>query len=345
MAPADGTETTGTSINPLAVPPSAYLSASAFESVRRTVAETSRYARLSQNIAAQSIAASVAALEYESIRSTVATVMEAQRTLAHTSIIPAMEAAANLQRDAGSTILTATRLYDSMSSTLGSIVLAQDAARLSVARIAVDYASTITAAAGLASQQRAILTASLEPAMKAYAQYQSAAASIALQTRFRTLEQGFRGASGTPADTFGTVLNAVDRHPALRASLDGAIRSTQMRGSFGADLVGLRSGAADIADAFDEAGDDPSLMAPLEALQETTHLSDEVLFNTGDVLGLWGRVVTNQSPTARLLFSYTIGISGYVALTAGGASFPEAFFTSVAGGGNIYLTLRGNARN
>jgi len=214
---------------------------------------------------------------------------------------------------------------------------------LSLASVAVDYASTITAAADLASQQRAILTASLEPAMKAHARYQSAAASIALQTRFSILEQGFRGTSGTSADTFGRVLQAVDRHPALKTSLDGAIRSTQKRGTFGADLVGLRNGAADIADAFDEAGDDPSLMEPLEALQETTQLSDEVLFNTGDALGLWERVVTNQSPTARLLFSYTIGISGFVALSAGGALPPDAIFTSAVAGGGIYLALQGNA--
>jgi hypothetical protein len=203
------------------------------------------------------------------------------------------------------------------------------------------YETQFGAIAELASKQQAMYATSFEPLLDAFNRYQAIPTITALQTRYSLLERGFRVESGTPADDFGRVLKAAENHPALKASLDAAIGSTQESGTFGSNFVAFRDRAADVADAFDEAGDDPSLIEPLEALQESTRLTDDVLFNIGDALGLWNRIKTNRSPTARLLFGCTVGVTGFFAYTESGVPLQQAVFDSVVAGGGIYLTLLG----
>ncbi|GAB2456430.1 hypothetical protein HD599_003238 [Conyzicola lurida] len=297
---------------------------------------------------AKGITTTLAAVtDYNQIRQLVTAATEAQRQqerLIASTLTPAFEAVSRYHDDIAKTVTAASRFYQAeVASTYANVARIQDAAAMAVANV-TRYEAQFGAIAALATKQQSMYATSFDPVIDAFNRYQAIPTMTALQTRYAVLEQGFRAESGTPADDFGRVLKAADRHPSLRASLDAAIVATQKPGTFGADFVGFRTRTADVADAFDDAENDPSLMEPLEALQESAQLTDEVLFDLGDALGLWERVKTHRLSAARLVICYTIGLTGFVAYSGTGAPWPVALFDSVIAGGGMYLALSDRAR-
>jgi hypothetical protein len=297
---------------------------------------------------ANSIKSTLAAVaDFDQIRQLVTAATEAQRQherLVASTLTPALEAVSRYHDDIANTVTAASRFYQAeVASTYANVSGIQLAAAMAVANV-TQYESQFGTIAALAAEQQAMYAASFEPVLNAFNRYQAIPTITGLQTRYSLLEQGFRVESGTRADDFGRVMKATERHPALKSALDGAIRSTQRPGPFGADYVAFLEGAADVADAFDEASDDPALMEPLETLQESTRLGDEALFDIADALGLWTRVARNQSPTARLLLGFTVGLTGFVATSGSGVPMPAAIFEGVMAGGTVYFGMTESAR-
>jgi hypothetical protein len=164
-------------------------------------------------------------------------------------------------------------------------------------------------------------------------------ASMTLQARLRTLEQGFDSASLTGADGFGRLKDATRRQPSLSVAVDSAIRATQTRGPFGPNLTSLREGAVAVSELLDATEPDSTLIDALVEVQEVTQLDDEMLLDLGAGLGWWEQIKTHRVSTAGVLLGYTVGLTNFVLTSGTGTAAPVSVFEALVMGGAVYFTI------
>jgi hypothetical protein len=168
----------------------------------------------------------------------------------------------------------------------------------------------------------------------------SLGAAMGTQTaaRLLTLEQGFLKGTGTAADSFGDLDDAIGTDQELAAHLRRSVATTQRPGSFGFDYSSLRGEASGFADRFvDEPALGRQVRSALEPVQEITGLTDELLIDYGEQLGWWKIITRHKISTAGTILGYTIGLVTFIAGTGSGiSSAPSALVEALIIGGGIY---------